>query len=384
MKGKIRRSISLLLVLAMAMSLLGGSAWAAEAAAADSSAPVAETLEPAEPTDAAEQEEPEQEPAEPVQEPEKEEQAAEEPAQEEEQPVQEQSEPTQAAETSPVTMEESGTCGENLTWKLEGTTLTISGSGDMEDYSSGVKAPWSELTFDTLIIQNNVTRIGENAFSNRTNLKSVTIPDSVKSIGTSAFWECENLNVYISSLSAWCEKTFDSWIGDTYNLYLNDELVTDLVIPNGVTSINAYSFNYCGSLTSVTIPDGVTSIGVCAFDDCKGLKRVMIPGSVTSIGRMAFCWCSNLADVIHPPEYLPENQLPQESGNQYHQLHHKYDDVRSGISHARSLFLQTAALLAIFLQSQGLPFPEAFRLNCRIFPHTDGYQYHASTQPLPE
>lgn len=297
MKGKIRRSISLLLVLAMAMSLLGGSAWAAEAAAADSSAPVAETLEPAEPTDAAEQEEPEQEPAEPVQEPEKEEKAAEEPAQEEEQPVQEQSEPTQAAETSPVTMEDSGTCGENLTWKLEGTTLTISGSGDMEDYSSGVKAPWSELTFDTLIIQDNVTRIGENAFSNRTNLKSVTIPDSVKSIGTSAFWECENLNVYISSLSAWCEKTFDSWIGGTYNLYLNNELVTDLVIPNGIASINAFSFNNCGSLTSVTIPDGVTSIGVCAFDDCEGLKRVMIPGSVTSIGRMAFCWCRSLTDV---------------------------------------------------------------------------------------
>lgn len=296
MKGKIRRSISLLLVLAMAMSLLGGSAWAAEAAEADSTAPVAETSEPAEPTDSAEQEEPEQDPAEPVKEPEKEEQAAEEPAQEEEQPVQEQSEPTQE-EASPVTMEESGTCGENLTWKLEGTTLTISGSGDMEDYSDGVKAPWSELNFDTLIIQDNVTSIGGEAFYNCTNLKSVTIPDSVKSIGVNAFCRCENLNVYISSLSAWCEKTCDNWIYDTYNLYLNDELVTDLVIPNGVTSINAYSFNYCGSLTSVTIPDGVTSIGVCAFDDCEGLKRVMIPGSVTSIGRMAFCWCRSLTDV---------------------------------------------------------------------------------------
>ena len=296
MKGKMRRSISLLLVLAMAMSLLGGNAWAAEAAGADSTAPVAETSEPAEAMDSAKQEEPEQEPAEPVQEPEKEEKAAEKPAQEEEQPVQEQSEPMQE-ESSPVTMEDSGTCGENLTWKLEGTTLTISGSGDMEDYSSSVEAPWSELTFDTLIIQDNVTSIGADAFSKCTNLKSVTIPDSVKSIGVSAFWECENVNVYISSLSAWCEKTLDSWIGRTYNLYLNDELVTDLVIPNGVTSINAYSFNYCGSLTSVTIPDGVTSIGVCAFDDCKGLKRVMIPGSVKSIGRVAFCWCSSLADV---------------------------------------------------------------------------------------
>ena len=91
-----------------------------------------------------------------------------------------------------------------------------------------------------------------------------------------------------------------------------------------------------------------------------------------------------LLSPVYPPEYLPENQPPQESDNRYHRLHHKYDDVRSGISHARSRFPQTAALLTIFLQSQVLPFPEAFRLNFRIFPHTDGCQYHASTQPLPE
>ncbi len=299
MKGKIRRSISLLLVLAMAMSLLGGNAWAVEAAEADSAAPVAETSEPAEPTDSAEQEEPAQDPAEPVQEPEKEEQAAEEPAQEEEQPVQEQSEPTQE-EASPVTMEDSGTCGENLTWKLEGTTLTISGSGDMEDYSYESEAPWYSKYYETVVIEDNVTRIGSRAFSNSAYVseKSVTIPDSVTSVGEEAFYKVKD--VYITDVAAWCKIQFDSRISNSYTLHLNGEQVVDLVIPDGVTTIGDYVFCGCSGLISITIPDSVTSIGAYAFARCSNLTSVEIPPDVRSISDGVFSECSNLTSVTIP------------------------------------------------------------------------------------
>ena len=80
-------------------------------------------------------------------------------------------------------------------------------------------------------------------------------------------------------------------------MYLNGELVTDLVIPDGVTSIGDYAFYNYNSLTSVTIGNGVTSIGSSAFDGCTSLKSITIPDSVTSIGESAFSGCSGLTSV---------------------------------------------------------------------------------------
>ena len=97
-------------------------------------------------------------------------------------------------------------------------------------------------------------------------LKSVTIPDSVVSIGESAFSGCSGL-----------------------------ESVT---IPNGVTNIGASAFSGCSGLTSMTIPDSVTNIGYAAFGGCSGLTSVTIPDSVTRIGREAFFRCSGLTGVI--------------------------------------------------------------------------------------
>ena len=89
--------------------------------------------------------------------------------------------------------------------------------------------------------------------------------------------------------------------GTSYkNLYLNGTLITDLVIPDGVTSIGDGAFDGCSGLTSVTIPDGVTSIGDGAFYGCSGLTSVTIPDSVTSIGSYAFCDCSGLTSVTIP------------------------------------------------------------------------------------
>lgn len=224
--------------------------------------------------------------------------------------------------------ETSGTCGENLIWTLDDEgTLTISGTGDMTNYSNGT-FPWeyNRPNITEIIIEDGVTGIGRWAFFGCDNLKTVRIPQSVNRIGGYAFDSCENLtDVYISDLAAWCNIDFEKYNGNPLylksegNLYINNELATDIVIPQGVEKIKDYAFNYCQSIKSVNIPDGVKGIGERAFNFCKnlqsisipesvesiaeyafygsGLKDIRIPASVTSIDDCAFSYCSNLEGV---------------------------------------------------------------------------------------
>ena len=145
-----------------------------------------------------------------------------------------------------------------------------------------------------------VTSIGRDALVECSNLTSVTIPNSVTSIGFHAFYGCHGLTaVHISDLAAWCNIDFisDNPLSYAHNLYLNGELVTNLIIPDGVTEIKNSAFEGCSGLTSVTIPNSVTSIGGWAFGGCTGLTSIEIPNSVTSIGSSAFYGCSGLTSI---------------------------------------------------------------------------------------
>ena len=153
-----------------------------------------------------------------------------------------------------------------------------------------------------MTIPDSVTGIGSQAFSNCTSLTSVTIGDSVTTIGYEAFYNCSSLkDVYITDVAAWCNISFgNDYANPLYyatNLYLNGELITELVIPEGVTIIPYRAFYRQSSIKSVVIPDSVTTIGNLAFWNCASLTSVTIGDSVTAIGYRAFEYCYSLTSV---------------------------------------------------------------------------------------
>ena len=161
-----------------------------------------------------------------------------------------------------------------------------------------------------IVIPDSVTSIGEYAFRDCSGLTSITIPNGVTSIGWFAFFGCSNLTsvYYTGDVAGWCEIEFGLFDANPLfyarNLYLNDTLLTELVIPDTVTAIKSCAFSGYSSLTSVTIPDSVTSIGYDAFNHCSGLTSVTIPNNVTSIGSYAFCGCSGLTSVTIPDSVM--------------------------------------------------------------------------------
>lgn len=166
------------------------------------------------------------------------------------------------------------------------------------------KNAFSNCALTNIVIPNNITRIKEGVFSGCSSLSSVTIPSSVNTIEMDAFSNCQNGRdvYYAGSVENWCKiKCYinSSPLSNGAKLYINGELVTNLVIPDGVTGIGISAFMGCGSIRSVTIPDSVTSIGEFAFYGCTSLTSVTIPNSVTSIGSHAFANCYRLMEIYN-------------------------------------------------------------------------------------
>ena len=172
--------------------------------------------------------------------------------------------------------------------------------------SIGSGAFYSCRGLNSVTIGNSVTSIGEGAFYGCSGLTSITIPNSVTSIGNNAFYDCYDLKkVIVSDIAAWCSIEFGLNAANplffAMHLYSDENMeIKDLVIPNSVTSIGSSAFYSCVGLTSVSIPNSVTSIGEKAFYDCSGLTSVTIPNSVTSIGAGVFRGCTGLTSVTIP------------------------------------------------------------------------------------
>ena len=159
-----------------------------------------------------------------------------------------------------------GFCGDSVQWSLSDGVLTITGSGQMQNFHKG-KRPWRG-SIKSVIIEEGVTNIGSRAFEYNSWLKEISIPSSVKTIGDSAFVNCVSLK--------------------------------KIVIPNSVTSIGKTCFARCYNLSSISLSSNLQFIGEKAFDRCESMTDIIIPNSVQSIGRKAFADCYKLTILIVP------------------------------------------------------------------------------------
>ena len=209
------------------------------------------------------------------------------------------------------------------------TRITINSAASIKDGAFRNCTKLAEVT-----LPNNLTLIDDFAFERCTNLKGMIIPESVKTIGWSAFSGCndftieipetvdslglyvfegENLTItlpiqfmseLLSPISPKCENLkviiSDGATSIPERLFLGYSGLTSIVLPNTVTSIGETAFAKCSTLTDITIPNSVTSIGNNAFSECSNLPNIIIPNSVTSMGTGVFSDCSNLSSVILP------------------------------------------------------------------------------------
>ena len=213
--------------------------------------------------------------------------------------------------------------GSGVTWQLtENTddpstyTLTIRGSGAMEDYLMSGHQPWRSFRdqITSVVVSPGVTSIGNLAFTRFSKLIHVDIADSVVSIGEQAFSDCSSLtNITVpQSVTYIGVNAFDSCTNlssitlSTNNItsirpytFSGCSKLSSIVIPDGVTSIQLGAFSNCTKLTSITIPDSVTTIDPWAFKNCSSLTSITIPSSVTSIGSNVFTGCTSLNDISY-------------------------------------------------------------------------------------
>ena len=177
-------------------------------------------------------------------------------------------------------IEAGGSCGEGLTWELAGGKLTITGSGEMEDYETSyydgnneyhdnTEPPWYEYRaqITEVSLPEGLTYIGGMAFQDCSALSHVTIPDGVARIGDFAFASTG---------------------------------LKEIVIPDSVTRIGEWTFSCCNSLQSVTFPENLKQIGGMAFFGCSHLNSVALPEGLEYIGYKAFSLCKSLETVTIP------------------------------------------------------------------------------------
>jgi hypothetical protein len=188
---------------------------------------------------------------------------------------------------------------------------------------------YNKTDLTSVTLPNSLISIGSNAFYGCTGLTSITVPDSVTSIGLGAFEGCVNLssitvpyagNLFGATSNAHFGYIFGASSYGNQNSYIPSSLktvvvrkeyireytfygcggLTNITLPSGTASIGRSAFDGCGGLTNITIPSGVTNIGEYAFQNCKKLTGITIPANVTRIERGTFDGCEGLTNITIP------------------------------------------------------------------------------------
>ncbi len=221
----------------------------------------------------------------------------------------------------------------NMETIILGENLNYIGDWAFEDCSSlknivlpnslsyvGDKAFHNCSSIEEVSIGSDLTKIRYGTFMNCSSLKKVTLSDSIVSIESDAFEKCEALEgiYYLGDLEDWCNISFVNISSNPvyygHKLYIQDQLLTDLTIPDSITNIKRYSFVNCKYIESINIPGNVVSIGGMAFSGCSGISEIYIPTSVETIEDGAFSGCSDLKKVTLSGTYDLNAML---GGNNY-------------------------------------------------------------------
>ena len=194
---------------------------------------------------------------------------------------------------------ESGTCGENVNWRLTGDgTLTISGTGAMYDYTSTwkdgegetVDTPWFGLReqIRRVVVGEGVTTIGAYAFTYLYSLTSVSLPAGLQKLGRNVFRGCEKLT----------SVTIPDGVRHVgSDLFAECHSLKTVSLPDSLQSLGGAIFVRCTSLTNVTLPRGLDQVIWHMFYGCTALTTVTLPGSIQEIAEGAFSGCTALSTV---------------------------------------------------------------------------------------
>lgn len=171
-----------------------------------------------------------------------------------------------------------GTCGKNLTYRIDGGTLTISGAGNMDDCKIGQKFDWYRhgLAIKNVDINAGVASVGHYAFMRDTNLTRVSIPSDTDFIGHLSFYGCTNLtSVTLKNFSRRNFLTRNYIDGSAFAFCIR---LSAIEIPPNIEFIGDNAFHACTSLTSVTLPAALNQIGNNVFSGCTRLQKNLLRG----------------------------------------------------------------------------------------------------------
>ena len=215
-----------------------------------------------------------------------------------------------------------GTCGDNVMWAYNNGVLTISGTGNLSDFSYPSQAPWYPLNVNiiSLIIEDGVTGLGSYAFYGYNSLKNIYIGSDVTSIQKSGLHKNSLLNIEVSENN----QQYSSMDGNLYDkvkstliryavgkenttfiipesvvtigseAFSNSKNIEKIILGSNVTYISEYAFQYCDNLSNIQFGEKVYNISDYAFYQCVSLEKIILPDSVKTIGVNAFYGCEKL------------------------------------------------------------------------------------------